>query len=443
MKNSGIIVGLDIGTTKIAVIVGRKNEHQKIEILGYGKVPSIGVKRGVVANIENTVQSIREAVAEASAKSGVDIKYVNVGIAGQHIKSLQHRGSMIRENFDAEISQEDVNKLCNSMYNLNMNPGEEILDVIAQEFSIDGEHGISKPKGMNGRLLEANFHIIIGQTAAAKNIYKCVRKAGLEVVELILEPIASADAVLSEDEKEAGVVLVDIGGGTSDIAIFHEGIIRHTAVIPLGGEIISDDVKEGCSIIKKHAEELKIKFGSALARENKEEEIVAIPGLRGRPPREISLKNLASIIQARMEEIIEHIYYEIKNSGYEKKLLGGIVLTGGGAQLKHIAQLTEFITGFDTRIGYPNEHLSNEIPPEMASPMYATGVGLVEIGIDRYEKEQDKLKDIEEGPEEPKAEPGKQKKVKEKKVKDPSKARRSFPELFLDKIKGLFEEDIE
>ncbi|MCX6241413.1 MAG: cell division protein FtsA [Bacteroidetes bacterium] len=443
MKNSGIIVGLDIGTTKIAVIVGRKNEHQKIEILGYGKVPSIGVKRGVVANIENTVQSIREAVAEASAKSGVDIKYVNVGIAGQHIKSLQHRGSMIRENFDAEISQEDVNKLCNSMYNLNMNPGEEILDVIAQEFSIDGEHGISKPKGMNGRLLEANFHIIIGQTAAAKNIYKCVRKAGLEVVELILEPIASADAVLSEDEKEAGVVLVDIGGGTSDIAIFHEGIIRHTAVIPLGGEIISDDVKEGCSIIKKHAEELKIKFGSALARENKEEEIVAIPGLRGRPPREISLKNLASIIQARMEEIIEHIYYEIKNSGYEKKLLGGIVLTGGGAQLKHIAQLTEFITGFDTRIGYPNEHLSNEIPPEMASPMYATGVGLVEIGIDRYEKEQDKLKDIEEEPEEPKAEPGKQKKVKEKKVKDPSKARRSFPELFLDKIKGLFEEDIE
>ena len=196
MKNSGIIVGLDIGTTKIAAIVGRKNEHGKIEILGYGKVPSIGVKRGVVANIENTVQSIREAVAEASAKSGVDIRYVNVGIAGQHIKSLQHRGSMIRENFDTEISQEDINKLCNSMFNLNMNPGEEILDVIAQEFSIDGEHGIPKPKGMNGRLLEANFHIIIGQTAAAKNIYKCVRKAGLEVVELILEPIASADACL-------------------------------------------------------------------------------------------------------------------------------------------------------------------------------------------------------------------------------------------------------
>ena len=443
MKNPGIIVSLDIGTTKIAVIVGRKNEHQKIEILGYGKVPSIGVKRGVVANIENTVQSIREAVNEASAKSGVDIKYVNVGIAGQHIKSLQHRGSMIRENFESEISQEDIDKLCNSMYNLNMNPGEEILDVIAQEFSIDGEHGIRMPKGMNGRLLEANFHIIIGQTAAAKNIYKCVRKAGLEVVELILEPIASADAVLSDDEKEAGVVLVDIGGGTSDIAIFHEGIIRHTAVIPLGGDIITEDVKEGCSIIKKHAEELKVKFGSALARENKEEEIVAIPGLRGRAPKEISLKNLASIIQARMEEVIEHIYYEIKNSGYEKRLLGGIVLTGGGAQMKHVAQLTEFVTGLETRIGYPNEHLSNEIPPEMASPMYATGIGLVEIGIDRFEKEQDKQKEVEEEPGAPKEEAGKQKKAKVKKTRDPDKVRKSFPELFLEKIKGLFDEDIE
>ncbi len=444
MEKSGIIVGLDIGTTKIAVIVGRKNEFGKIDILGYGKVPSIGVKRGVVANIDNTVQSIKDAVAEAALKSGVDIKYVNVGIAGQHIKSLQHRGSMIREDSETEISQQDIDKLCNSMYNLNMNPGEEILDVIPQEFSIDGEHGILTPKGMIGSSLEANFHIIIGQTAAAKNIYKCVRKAGLEVVELIIEPMASAEAVLSEEEKEAGVVLVDIGGGTSDIAIFHAGIIRHTAVIPLGGEIISDDIKEGCSIIKKHAEELKVKFGSALARENREEEIVAIPGLRGRTPKEISLKNLASIIQARMEEIIEHIYYEIKNSGYEKKLIGGIVLTGGGAQLKHIAQLTEFMTGLDTRIGYPNEHLSSEAEAEMASPMFATGVGLVIEGIGRYQKEVEKMK-----PEEPLViektpEPAdKKKKATDKKVKDSSKPTKRFPEIFLDKIRNIFDEDVE
>ena len=432
MKNEGIIVGLDIGTTKIAIIVGRKNEHGKIEILGYGKVPSIGVKRGVVANIDNTVQSIKDAVAEAASKSGVNIKYVNVGIAGQHIKSMQHRGSMIREDSETEISQADIDKLCNSMYNLNMNPGEEILDVIPQEFSIDGEHGITMPKGGIGSSLEANFHIIIGQTAAAKNIYRCVRKAGLEVVELILEPIASAEAVLCEDEKEAGVVLVDIGGGTSDIAIFHGGIIRHTAVIPLGGEIITEDIREGCSIIKKHAEQLKVKFGSAMARENREEEIVSIPGTRGKPAKEISLKNLASIIQARMEEIIEHIYYEIKNSGYEKKLIEGIVLTGGGAHLKHVAQLTEFITGLDTRIGYPNEHLASDVPPEMASPMYATGIGLVIEGIGRYQKNADNNP-----PEMPK--PG----ISTEVIPPPEKPNRRFLDTFLNKIRNIFEEDVQ
>ena len=435
MKNSGIIVGLDIGTTKIAVIVGRKNEFGKIDILGYGKAPSIGVKRGVVANIDNTVQSIKDAVAEASAKSGVDIRFVNVGIAGQHIKSMQQRGSIIRDDVDKEkeISQEDIDKLCNNMYNLNTNPGEEILDVIPQEYSIDGEHGITIPKGSIGSKLEANFHIIIGQTAAAKNIYRCVRKAGLEVVELLLEPIASAEAVLCEDEKEAGVVLVDIGGGTSDIAIFHEGIIRHTAVIPLGGEVITEDIREGCSIIKKHAEQLKLKFGSAMARENREEEIISIPSTRGKAPREISMTNLAAIIQARMEEIIEHIYYEIKNSGYEKKLIEGIVLTGGGAQLKHIAQLTEFITGMETRIGYPNEHLSPEVPPEMASPMYATGIGLVIEGIDRYQKESRNQKPTKEDTPQ----------LPEETTMPPAAPSRKFLNSFLNKIKNIFEEDVQ
>ena len=236
-----------------------------------------------------------------------------------------------------------------------------------------------------------NFHIIIGQTAAAKNILKCIKKANLEMVDLILEPIASAEAVLSDEEKEAGVALVDIGGGTTDIAIFQDNIIRHTAVIPFGGEVVTEDVKEGCTIIKKHAEELKVKFGSALASENREDEVVAIPGLRGRPPKEITLKNLASIIQARMEEIIEQMYFEIKNSGFEKKLIAGIVLTGGGAQLKHIDQLAEFSTGMDTRIGYPNEHLANDVPDEMASPMFATGIGLVIEGIHRldYDKQRE------------------------------------------------------
>lgn len=386
MENE-IIVGLDIGTTKIACIVGRKNEFGKIEILGYGKSESIGVKRGVVTNIEDTVRSIRTAVSQAEQQSEVDIKYVNVGIAGQHIKSLQHRGTLIREDADKEINNAEVEQLIHNMYKLNMLPGEEIIDVIPQDFIVDDEDGIRHPVGMLGSKLDANFHIIIGQTAAAKNIYKCIKKAELEDSQLILEPIASAEAVLSEEEKEAGVVLVDIGGGTTDIAIFQDNIIRHTAVIPFGGDIITEDVKEGCSIIRRHAEELKVKFGSALASENRDDEVVAIPGLRGRPPKEITLKNLASIIQARMEEIIEHVYYEIKNSGFEKKLIAGIVLTGGGAQLRHVHQLTEFATGMETRIGYPNEHLAVEVSEEIASPMFATSIGLVIEGIKRYEME--------------------------------------------------------
>jgi cell division protein FtsA len=387
METSDIIVGLDIGTTKIAVIVGRKNEYGKIDILGYGKAESIGVKRGTVANIDHTVQSIQKAVEEASQRANVDINTVYAGIAGQHIKSMKHHDQLIRQKPEDEIKQIEIDDLTARAYNLALNPGEEIIDVIPQEYTLDGESGIKNPISMFGNKLEANYHIITGQTLAARNINKCVDKAGLESPILILEPIASAQAVLSEEEKEAGVVLVDIGGGTTDMAIFQEGVIRHTAVIPFGGEIITEDIKEGCSIIKRHAEELKIKFGSALGSENKDEEIVTIPGLRGRPPKEITLRNLANIIQARMEEIIDYVYYEIKNSGLEKKLIAGIVLTGGGAQLKHVAQLTSFITGMDTRIGYASEHLSNSSPDEIGAPMYATGVGLVMIGFERIEME--------------------------------------------------------
>lgn len=387
MDTSEIVVGLDIGTTKIAAIVGRRNELGKIEVLGSGKTESIGVSRGVVSNIEKTVQSISKAIKEAEDKSNVDIKYVNVGIAGQHIKSIQQRGNIMRNSYEDEISQNDIDKLIENMYKLVMQPGEEIIDVIPQEYIVDDEAGIKDPVGMAGIKLEANFHIITGQVAAAKNINRCVTKAGMHVEDLILEPLASADAVLSEEEKEAGVVLVDIGGGTTDIAIFQDGIIRHSAVIPLGGSIITEDIKEGCSIIRSQAEALKVKFGSTLADKNRDEEVISIPGLRGRPPKEITLKNLASIIQARMEEIVEHVYYEIKKSGYEKKLIAGMVITGGGAQLKHISQLAEFKTGLDTRIGYPNEHLASSVPEEITSPQFSTGVGLVIQGLKRLEKQ--------------------------------------------------------
>tara|TARA_Y100000782_G_scaffold115379_1_gene157428 strand:+ start:1718 stop:2995 length:1278 start_codon:yes stop_codon:yes gene_type:complete len=393
-ETSDIVVGLDIGTTKIAVLVGRKNEYGKLEILGMGKAASIGVTRGVVTHITPTVEAIQEAVNMASEASGVRIVDVVVGIAGQHIKSLQHRGVKMRNSYEDEILQKDIDALIADMHKLVMLPGEKIIDVLPQEFTVDNEQGIKDPIGMSGGRLEANFHIITGQVAAIKNIYKCVRKAGLNVENLVLEPLASADSVLSQEEKEAGVVLVDIGGGTTDVAIFKEDVIRHTAVIPFGGNIISEDIKEGCSIIKKQAEQLKVKFGSALADQTASNEIVAIPGLRGREPKEISITNLSHIIQARMEEIIEQVYYEIKSSGYERKLIAGIVVTGGGSQLKHIAQLFEFMTGMDTRIGYPTEHLASGTE-EVTSPLFSTGVGLVLKGFNKTTAKGEEVEDEE------------------------------------------------
>jgi cell division protein FtsA len=384
-KKSPIVVGLDIGTTKIACFVGRKNEHGKIEIIAMGKSESLGVGRGVVENIDKTVQSILSAVkiTESNQEGRLKIANVNVGIAGQHIKSMQHRGIYNRRDRHGEISQKDVDHFIEDMYNMVMSPGEEIITVIPQEYIVDNLNEIKEPIGMPGSRLEANFHIITGQVHNVMNIRKCVDRAGLKVKDIILEPIASADAVLSDEEKEAGVVLVDIGGGTTDVAIFQDGLIRHTAVIPFGGNIITQDIKEGCKIMQKPAEALKVRFGSALAMETKDNEVVCIPGLRGRPAKEITLKNLASIIQARMEEIIDLVFYEIKNSGYQKKLIGGIVVTGGGAQLQHLPQLFEFMTGMDTRIGYPNEHLANTNNlTELASPIYATGIGLVMKGFE-------------------------------------------------------------
>lgn len=385
-QNQDIVAGLDIGTTKIACIVGRKNEQGKIEILGMGKSRSDGVSRGVVSNIQRTVESIMAAVKMAEDNAGVDIRQVNVGIAGQHIRSMQHRGMKMRESLEEEITQRDIDQLIEETNRLVMPPGEEIIHVLPQDYIVDTEQGIRDPIGMSGIRLEANFHIISGQVTAARNINKCVHRAGLEVTELILEPLASADAVLSAEEKEAGVVLVDIGGGTTDIAIFFDNIIRHTAVIPFGGNVVTEDIRQGCGIMREQAEQLKTKFGSALASENKENEVVCIPGLRGRDPKEISLRTLAEIIQSRMEEILEHVYFEIKNSGMEKQLIAGIVLTGGGAQLKHLKHLVELMTGMNTRIGYPNEHITKSAVEDVTSPLHATGVGLVMKGFDHLER---------------------------------------------------------
>ncbi len=389
MDHKNYAVGLDIGTTKIVAMIGRENEYGKIEILGIGKSKSLGVHRGVVNNITQTIQSIQQAVEQAESDSTLKITEVVVGIAGQHIRSLQHSDYITRPNSDEVINEDDVDNLCNQVYKLVMLPGEEIIHVLPQEYKVDGQPEIKEPVGMYGGRLEANFHVVVGQVSSIRNIGRCVKSAGLDLSGITLEPLASANAVLSQEEKEAGVALIDIGGGTTDLAIFKDGIIRHTAVIPFGGNVITEDIKEGCSIIEKQAELLKIKFGSAWPGENKDNEIVSIPGLRGREPKEITLKNLSKIIHARVVEIIEQVYMEIKNYGHEeqkKKLIAGIVLTGGGSQLKHLKQLVEYITGMDTRIGYPNEHLAGDSDSETASPLYATAVGLVMNALRRQQK---------------------------------------------------------
>ncbi len=376
-----IVVGLDIGTTKICAIVGTKNEFGKLEVLGMGKAVSDGVIRGIVTNIDKTVMAIEKAIAEASEQSGIDIGVVNVGIAGQHIKSSIHHGSITRDTLEDEITVEDISRLSNDIHKIVMPPGCEIIHVMPQDYIVDYEDGIKDPVGMSGVKLEADFHVITAQTNAIRNINKCVKRAGLQIENLILEPLASSMSVLSDEEKEAGVCLVDIGGGTTDVAIFHDSIIRHTAVIPFGGNILTTDIKEGCKVMQNQAELLKTKFGKAIAEEANPNEIVSIPGLRNRPPKEISIRNLAHIIEARMEEVIEMVHAEIITSGYASKLAGGLVITGGGSQLAYVKQLFEYMTGMDARIGYPNEHLGKSKVEEVKSPMYATTLGLVLSGF--------------------------------------------------------------
>jgi cell division protein FtsA len=327
------------------------------------------------------VVAIEKAIAEASEQSGIEINVVNVGIAGQHIKSSVHHGVITRDKVEDEITVADLNRLASDIHKIVMPPGCEIIHVMPQDYIVDYEEDIKDPVGMSGVKLEADFHVITAQTNAIRNINKCVRRAGLEIENLILEPLASSMSVLSDEEKEAGVCLVDIGGGTTDIAIFHDNIIRHTAVIPFGGNIITTDIKEGCKVMQNQAELLKTKFGKAIAEEANPNEIVSIPGLRNRPPKEISIRNLAHIVEARMEEIIELVHAEIITSGYASRLAGGLVITGGGSQLAYVKQLFEYMTGMDARIGYPNEHLGKSKVEVVKSPMYATTVGLVLSGF--------------------------------------------------------------
>lgn len=382
-----IIVGLDIGTTKIAAIAGRKNEFGKLEILGFGLASSNGVQHGMVLNIDQTIKAIETALKNCYASNpGLEINEVYVGIAGHHIKSLQTRGDMVRRITDDEIKQFEIDQLIADQYKTYIPAGDQIIDVIPQEYTVDNIQNVSDPIGYTGVKVGANFHIITGDRNAIRNINRSVEKAGLRVKDLMLQPLASSAAVMSEQDIEAGIAILDIGGGTTDLAVFHEGILKHTAVIPFGGENITNDIKMGLGVLKTQAELMKVQYGSALADAAQNNAFIKIPGLRGLPSREISVKNLASIIQARMSEILAFVTFHLKQVGLDNKMLnGGIVLTGGGSQLKHLIQLTEYATGLNARIGYPNEHLAVNHLSELAKPMYATCIGLILKGYNIYE----------------------------------------------------------
>jgi cell division protein FtsA len=385
-----IIVGLDIGTTKIAAIAGRKNEYGKLEILGFGKAGSNNaVQHGQVLNIENAVKAVNEAMASCrQTNPNLNIKEVYVGIAGHHIKSLQTRGDLVRQNLDDEITQREVDQLISDQRKTYIPAGDQIIDVIPQEFTVDNYQHIKNPIGVNGVKVGANFHIITGDKYAIRNITRAVNKSDLLIKDIVLQPLASADAVMCEHDLEAGVAILDIGGGTSDLAVFHEGILKHTAVIPFGGENITADIKTGLSVLKSQAEAMKVQFGSALAQEAKSNAIITIPGIRGMPPKQVSVKTLAQIVQARMSEILDFVTYHLKQVGMDSRTLnGGIILTGGGSQLKHLIQLTEYQTGLNARIGYPNEHLASGYIEELTKPMYSTCIGLILKGYSDYERQ--------------------------------------------------------
>ena len=382
-----IIVGLDIGTTKIAAIAGRKNEFGKLEILGFGRANSNGVKHGQVLNIDETIKAIRTALDNCyTSNPDLEINEVYVGIAGHHIKSLQTRGDIVRQQTDDEITQREIDQLIADQYKTYIPAGDQIIDVIPQEFTVDNFQNIPNPIGYGGVKVGANFHIITGDKNAIRNINRAVEKSGLRTKDLVLQPLASAAAVMGQEDLEAGVAIVDIGGGTTDLAVFYEGILKHTAVIPFGGENITNDIKTGLGVLKTQAEQMKVQFGSALANETKMNAYITIPGLRGMPAKEISVKNLANIIQARMSEIMDFVTYHLKQVGLDNRMLnGGVVLTGGGSQLRHLIQLTEYVTGLNARIGFPTEHLAAGHIEELAKPTYSTCIGLILKGYSDYE----------------------------------------------------------
>lgn len=442
MENkSEIIAAIDIGTTKIVALAGRKTSNNRFEILGFGTTASKGIRRGVVLNIDETVNSIRLALDKVFQTSGIHLSDVFVGIAGQHVRSTKSRSTMKVTSPDSIITKNDLKNLEDLMRQIIAEPGEEVLDVIAQSYIVDKETGVLNPIGMFGNILQGNFHIIMGQMSMVNNIKKCATIAGLNVNTLILEPLASAEAVLSNIEKESGVAMIDIGGGTTDLAIYKDNRIIHTAVIPIGGNTITNDIKQELGILDKQAEELKINFGSAIQEKSQENTIFSIEGLKGREEKEVSLKDLSAIIQARMEEILHSVMFQIESSGIKGSLPGGIVITGGGSLLKNLKQLASFITNNDVRIAYPTEYIDGKFSDIINKPQYSTAIGLIMKGyaFDSQKIEEDSFKKLNEEVKEPEIVEEKPKNVKEQHNNNNKK----LFDKFKNSVAKLFEDEEE
>ncbi len=383
------VAAIDVGTTKIVTLLGKRNENKKLEIIGFTRSDSKGIRRGEVLNPEEASNVVRDTIVDLQKRTGVIFSEVFVGIAGQHIRIMKSRNYINRASYDDSITIEDIEQLKRDANNIALEEGKEIIHILPQSYIVDNETDIFNPIGMLGKRLEANFNIVVGNIDSIKRIRKCVHQTGLTIKEVILEPLASADAVLYDEERESGVALVDLGGGTTDVAIFYENVLRHSAVIPFGGYVVTKDIKDACGLSEQVAEEVKVQFGMALSEAAEENKVIVIPAkVPGREPKEISFRNLAHIIQSRMEEIIDAIMFHVENSGCADKLGSGIVITGGGAMLKYLKQLFHYRTGLDVRIGYPGEHLTGE-SDNINEPCYATGVGLLMKGFEYMDAHED------------------------------------------------------
>ena len=371
--DKNLIVGLDIGTSKVAAIVGEVTPEGQIEIIGIGSNPSRGLKKGVVVNLESTVHSIQRAVEEAELMAGCQINSVYVGIAGSHISSLNSNGVVAIK--DKEVVQSDIDRVIDSARAVAIPADQKLLHIMPQEFIIDGQEGIKEPVGMAGIRLEAKVHIVTGAVSAAQNIIKCVRRCGLEVEDVILEQLASSSAVLTDDEKDLGVCLVDIGGGTTDIAVFCDGSIRHTANIPIAGDQVTNDVAVALRTPTQHADQIKLKHACALTQLVQQDETIEVPSIGDRPPRRISRSNLAEIIEPRYEELMQLVQAELQRSGFEDLVAAGIVLTGGSSKVEGLVELAEEVFHMPVRLGCP-QYVTG-LHDVVRNPIYATGVGLL------------------------------------------------------------------